>query len=146
MRKAIKYLIAYTMWIANMLLSIWFVYLTRTSVLSIMALFYQQGDFQYTKLVNLVDRVLVIVLGLGWLVFTIITEEYFRSGALKENLPKRFARVAGPLILCIFIVDLSLFWVQGVGEWMRWLILAIELVAGLALVVYSKKHIINKST
>jgi len=146
MRKVIKYLIAYMMWITNMILSIWFAYLTRTSVLGILALFYQQGDFQYTKLVDLIDRVLVVVLGLGWLVFTIFTEEYYRSGALKENLPKRFARIAGPLILCIFVVDLSLLWVQGASEWMRWLILAIELFAGLALIVYSRKDVKNIPT
>jgi hypothetical protein len=139
MRKVIRYLIAYTMWIANMGLAIWFIFLTRTSVLGILALFYQQGDFQYQKLVDLVDRVLVVVLGLGWLIFTVVTEEYFRSGALTENLPKRFARIAGPLILCIFVVDLTLVWVQGASDWMRWLILAIELFTGLALVVFTRR-------
>ena len=146
MRRVIQYFIAYTLWIVNMALSLWFAYLTRTSALGILALFYQQGDFQYTKLVNLVDRVLVVVLGLGWLVFTVVTEEYFRSGAKKKSLPIRFARVTGSLILCIFVVDLTLFWVQGIGDWMRWLILIIELSAGLALVVFSGKNVKNSST
>lgn len=146
MRKVTKYLITYIMWFANMVLSIWLCYLTRTSVLGILALFYQQGDFQYTKLVNLVDQVIVVVLGLSWLIFTVVTEEYFRSGALKENLPKRFARIAGPLILCIFVVDLTLLWVQGAGDGMRWLILGIELFAGLGLVVFSRKYVKNIPT
>ena len=146
MRKAARYLIVYAMWIVNMALSMWLFYLTRTSALGILALFSGSGDFQYSKTVNLVDRILVVVLGLGWLIFSIFTEEYFRSGALKENFLKRIARITGPLLLCIFVVDLIFFWLLGVGggDWMRWLILALELGAGLALVVFSRKEVINK--
>lgn len=146
MSKVVKYTIAYGMWIVDLGLSAWLFFLSRTTLLGILALFSEQGDFQYAKMVDLVDRIFVVVLGLGWLVFSIFTEEYYRTGALKENLLKRFARVTGPILLCIFVVDLMLFWLQGIGgdNWLRWLILAAELVIGLALVVYGKKNITIK--
>ena len=147
MSKVIKYMIAYGMWIVDLGLSAWLYFISRTALLGILALSYEQGDFQYSKAVDLVDRIFVVVLGLGWLVFSIFTEEYYRTGALKENLLKRFARVTGPLLLCVFVVDLILFWLQGIGgdNWLRWLILAAELVIGLALIVSGKKNATNKS-
>ena len=140
MNKVLKYLIAYGLWFINLGLSAWLIYISRTAVIALFAVFYQAGDYQFSKTVNLVDRILTIVLGLGWLVFSIVTEESYRTGARKKNLLKRFARFTGPLVLCIFVVDLILFWLQGIGgdNWMRWFILAIELVSGLGLFVFGR--------
>ena len=145
MGKVLRYILAYSMWFTDLGLSIWLFYISRMTLLGILAFFYQQGDFQYSNVVDLVDRIFVVVGGLGWLVFSVVTEEYYRTGTLKENFLKRFARVTGPLLLCIFIVDLVLIWVQSIGieGWLRWLILAAELVIGLALVVYGKKNTTN---
>jgi hypothetical protein len=141
MSKVIKYLVAYGMWIVDMGLATWLFYISRTTLLALLAQFYKQGNYQYTKMVNLVDRVFVVVLGLGWLIFSVVTEDYYRKGALKEKTLKRFARVTGPLLLCVFVIDLMLFWLQGIeaGDLLRWLILAAELVIGLALIVSGKK-------
>ena len=146
MNKLVKYVFAYGMWIVDMGLSLWLVYLSRTALLGLLAFFYTQGDYQYTKMVNLVDRIFVVVIGLGWLIFSIITEEFYRTGALKEDILKRFARITGPLLLSVFVVDLILFWLQGIsaGDWLRWLIFAAELVVGLALVVFGKKDTTTK--
>ena len=121
--------------------------MVRTATLALFAAFYQAGDFQYQKTVNLVDRVVIVLLGLGWLVFSIITEESYRTGALKKGLLKRFSRFTGPLLLCIFVVDLILFWLQGIGadNWLRWLILGIELVLGLGLFVFGRNLNTNKT-
>ena len=148
MSKVIKYVIAYGMWIVDLGLSIWLLFISRTVLLGLLSLFSNPGDFQYPKMVDLFDRVFVVVLGLGWLVFSIITEEYYRAGALKENTLKRFARVTGPILLCVFIVDLMLFWLQGTGgeNWLRWLILAAELGLGLAMVVSGRIKTANKPT
>ena len=141
MSKVLKYAIAYGMWIVNLGLSAWLIFISRTALLAFLAVLYEPGDFQFTKIVNLVDRIFTVVLGLGWLVLAIFTEENYRTGALKENLLKIFARYTGPLLLCIFIVDLMLFWLQGIAgdNWLRWLILTAELVIGLVLVLYGKK-------
>ena len=140
MNKVLKYILAYSLWIIDLGLSGWLFYISRTALIGLFAVFYQAGDFQFSKTVNLVDRVFTVILGLGWLVFSIFTEESFRTGALKKDLLRRFARFTGPLLLCIFVVDLVLFWLQGIGgdDWMRWLILAVELVAGLGLFVFGR--------
>lgn len=137
MSKVIKYAVAYGLWIVDLGLSIWLFFISRTALLGLLALPYEEGNFQYAKIVNLVDRIFVVVAGLGWLIFSIVTEERYRTGALKENILKGFARFTGPILLCLFIVDLILFWLQGIsaGNGLRWLILAAELSLGLAMVV-----------
>ena len=61
---------------------------------------------------------------------------------------KRFARVTGPILMCIFLVDLILFGLQGFGggDWLRWLILSAELVLGLMLILYARKTAANEPT
>jgi hypothetical protein len=134
MSKVFRYATAYGLWILGIGLAFWLLYL------SILALFYEQGEWQYTKTVNLVDRIITVTLGLGWLVYTIVTEDKYRKGALKGDLLKSFARFTGPVLVSIFVVDLILFWLGGVGSdnLLRWLILAAELGGGIALVVYGK--------
>jgi hypothetical protein len=141
MNKVFKYAIAYGMWIVDLGLAFWFVYMTRTGLLGIFALFYQAGEWEYAKAVNLTDRVSTILLGLGWLAFSIVVEDYYRKGLGKGNLMKCIARVTGPVLLGLFVVDLILFWLQGIGSdnWLRWLILAGELGIGIALFVSGKK-------
>lgn len=146
MNKVIKYAIAYGMWIADLGLAIWLFFISRTSLVGILALFYEPGDLAYSHAVDVIEKVISIILGLGWLAFSIVTEDYYRTGALEGNLLKRFARVTGPVLLCIFIVDLMLFWLVGIGgdNWLRWLILAAELGIGIVLVVAGKKKSTNK--
>lgn len=140
MNKVIKYVTAYGMWIADLGLALWLFYITRIGFLAILALFNDPGDWEYSHAANLLDRVITVILGLGWLVFSIVTEDYYRTGAQQENLLKRFARVTGQVLLCIFIFDLILFWLQGIGnDWLRWFILTAELGTGIALVVSGKK-------
>ena len=136
MAKIIKYAGAYTLWIADLGLTFWLIFISRTVFLDIFALFYKEGAWVYSRRVDLADKVFLLILGLGWLVFMIVVEAYFRAGALGDDLLKRFARVTGPVLLCIFSVDLILFWLQGVGgdNWLRWFILATELGLGIALI------------
>lgn len=140
MNKVIKYAIAYGMWIADLGLSLWLFYISRIGLLAFLALFYEPGDFAFSHRVDLIDKIFTVVLGLGWLAFSIVTEEKYRTSAPEENLLKCFARFTGPVLLCIFAVDLILFWLSGIGgdNWLRWLILASELGVGIALVVYGK--------
>jgi hypothetical protein len=147
MNKVLKYVSAYSMWIVVSGFVAWLFYLGRTVLLGLLALSGQAGEWQFAKTVNLIDRVVTVVLGLGWLAFVIITEDYFRTTVKKENLLSRFARITGPVLLCIFVVDLVLFWLQGINSdnWLRWLFLAAELGGGIALVVAVRKTPIIKS-
>ena len=141
MTKAFKYVLAYVMWFVDLGLSVWLFYLSRTTLLALLAVFNKPGDWWYAQRAILTDRVFTVISGIGLLVFFVITEEYFRTGALREGLDKRFATVTGPLVLCIFIVDLILFGLQGssAAGWLRRMIFSIELVTGLFLVVYARK-------
>lgn len=135
MTKIIKYAGAYAMWVVDLGLAFWLVFISRTVYLGIFALFYKQGAWAYSHRVDLADKVFLLILGLGWLVFMIVAEAYFRAGARQDDLLKRFARVTGPVLLSIFGADLILVWLQGVrgGDWLRWFILAAELGLGIAL-------------
>jgi hypothetical protein len=146
MKKVINYAIAYGMWIADLMLAFWLAYLSRTDFLGILALFYKKGQWQYSRQVDFADKAFMLVLGLGWLALMVIIEEYFRVGIQKKDLLKRFARVTGPVLLCLFVVDLILFWLEGIGSgnWLRWIILAAELGIGTALLVSAKTRSTSK--
>jgi len=140
MAKIIKYVGAYLMWIVDLGLSFWLLLMSRTVFLGLFALSYKGGNLVYAQRVDFADKVFSILLGLGWLVFMIIVEAYFRSGASRDDLLKRFANVTGPVLLVIFGVDLTLFLLQGIGTGgrLRWFVLAAELSAGIVLLMLAR--------
>ena len=140
MAKIIKYVGAYLMWIVALGLSFWLFLMSRTVFLGLFALSYRGGNLVYAQRVDFADKVFTILLGLGWLVFMIIAEAYFRAGASRDDLLKRFARITGPVVLGIFGVDLILFWLQGVGRggWLRQSVLAAELGMGILLLMLAR--------
>ena len=136
MTKVLKYLLAYVLWIIDLALGLWLLLISRTVFLDILALSFKEGSWVYSRRVDFADKVFLLVLGLGWLIFMIIIEHSYRASALTGELPQRFAWVTGFLLLCIFVIDMLMFWVQGAGNnWLRWLILAAELGIGIALLV-----------
>jgi hypothetical protein len=142
MSKAFKYAVAYGMLLVDLGLSAWLFIMSRTVLRAFLALSYEPGVFRQLKRAQVIDQISTILLGLGWLAFFVLAEGYYRAGALEEGLVKRFARVTGPILLCVFVLDLILFWLQGIGgdDWLRWLILLAELIIGSALVVYGRKR------
>jgi hypothetical protein len=140
MAKTIKYVSAYLMWVVDLGLAFWFFIISRTVFLGIFALSYKSGQLVYAQRVDFADKVFSILLGLAWLIFMIIVEAYFRAGASRDDLLKRFASVTGLVLLGIFCVDLILFWLQGVGTggWLRWFVLAAELSAGIVLLMLAR--------
>jgi hypothetical protein len=148
MAKIIKYIGAYTLWIADLGLALWLILISRTVFLGIFAMSYKPGSLVYAQRVDFADKIFWLILGLGWLAFMIAVEAYFRIGALHDDLLKRFARVTGPVLLSIFGVDLILFWLQGVagGNWLRWFILAAELGFGIALLVSARPQLKSNPT
>lgn len=146
MSKVFKYAVAYGMLLVDLALSAWLLIMSRTVLLAFLALSYEPGVFRHLKRAQVIDQVSTVLLGLGWLALFVFAESYYRAGALEQGLVKRFARVTGPILLCIFVVDLVLFWVQGIGDdWLRWLILLAELMVGSVLVVYGRKRAREKN-
>jgi hypothetical protein len=144
MTRLSKYLGAYVSWLVNLGLAFWLLILTRTVYLGIFALSYKPGAYIYAQRVELADKVFVLILGVGWLIFMIVTESYFRKGAVRDDLLKRFARVTGLVLLGISCVDLLLLSLQGGGDWRRWLILAAELGLGIMLATLTRSQPISK--
>lgn len=146
MTRLYKYLSAYLMWLVVLGLAFWLVLVTRTTYLTIFAAFYEPGGLIYTYRVGFADKAFMLLLGLGWLIFMIVAESYFRRGIALDGLFGRFAKITGPLLLIVFSVDLLLLWLQGGGNWRRWLILAAELSFGMILIRYNLARPQLKST
>ena len=146
MIKVLKFSLAYVLWVADLGLGLWLLFISRNAFLDILALSYKPGNLTYGHQVDFADKMFVITLGIGWLGLMIGIEHYYRTSALTGELLQRFARVTGLLLLCVFVVDLILVWVQGVGNntWLRWLILAAELGAGVALIVAVRRRFAPK--
>jgi formate hydrogenlyase subunit 3/multisubunit Na+/H+ antiporter MnhD subunit len=98
MKTAIKYIIAYSMWIIDLGLALWLFFISRTALRNLLLLFYKPGNLTYGYRVDFIDKIFSLVVGLGWLLFSIFSEGYFRTGVNKEDLPKRVARVTGALL------------------------------------------------
>jgi hypothetical protein len=137
---------AYVLWVVDLGLGLWLFLLSRALALGLFALFYREGAWSYARRVDFVDKILVLLFGLAWLTFMIVLEHYFRTSALTGDLPRRFAKVTGILLLSVFVVDMILFGVQGVGSsgWLRWLILAAELGIGILLILANKNRLAPK--
>jgi hypothetical protein len=146
MTRLSKYLGAYVLWLVDLGLAFWFVILTRTVYLGFFALSYRPGAYVYAQRVDLADKFFVLILGVGWLIFMIITESYFRKGAVSDDLFLRFARVTGAVLLSLFGVDLLLLWLQGGGDWRHWLILTAEVGLGIILITFDRSWPKSKLT
>ena len=142
MRKISKYVLAYSMWFIDLLLAIWLLMISRWALLTIVTpLLIDPGHFLYPRRAEVMNAVYTLLLGIGWVTFMIITQKYYSFGARQGNLSKRFARITGLLLLCIFLVDSIFFYVHGfdANNWLRWLIISAELVLGVILILYGRK-------
>ena len=146
MRNILKFILAYFLWFIDLGLAAWLAFIGRTALFALPAVFFHRGSIFYSSRAEVMDTVFTLLIGLGWLIFMVVTLEYFQPGEQKVNLIKRFATVTGPLVLCIFIVDSILFFLQGfdANNWLRLLIISAELVVGIILVIYSRKYGTNK--
>jgi hypothetical protein len=147
MNRLIRYLGAYSIWIADLVLALWLAFLSREAFLDILALFYKEDNFAYLNAANFADKAFTVLLGLGWLAFMIVVEAYFRAGALEGDLIKRLARVTGQVLLWIFAVDLLSFWLRSVPsrDGLRWFLLTAELCGGMALLMLVKTRSVSTS-
>ena len=139
-KRWLSYGVAYLVWIVLLLLGLWFIVISRQGFLGALSAFYVKDSLPRAWEARFYDKAYTIALGLLWLVFMIITEDYFRTGVGQGRLWRRCARVAGPELLLIFVADLFLLLVQrGAGRsWWRWLILASEIVGGVALFCFGR--------
>ncbi len=133
--KSLKIAAAYLLWLVNALFGIWLIFICRNTWLAIFNQYYINGSPMRADRAGLLDRLFSILLGLLWFGLVIIFETYFRNSVAKNTLMKHFAKGTAPIVLAIFGVDLILALIQGFAiiGWLRFFILLVELVLGLAL-------------
>jgi hypothetical protein len=136
MKKIIAILMYLLFWIVDLLLAAWIFIQSREVIQGLLGINIRNANFafQITKEMQFIDRIAVIFLAIGWLIFMIVVEECFRNGAGKGDLVRRFLCVTGPVIVVILSLDIGLLLLQGISTiiWERWILLVLELViAGL---------------
>jgi hypothetical protein len=148
MKKVLNYILYIIFWIFDLGLATLLVFRSRTLILDLLFLFGDPTNWHYIQVINMIDRFLVVILGISWLIFMIVVEEYFRTGVPGGTLLKRFAKITAPLLLILSAIDLLLVFVQGAGKagWLQWLALLVELGAGIILLMFYKNRFTPKST
>ena len=134
--KILNIIVAYGAWIIDIGLSLWFFVLSRQAIQLWIATFYLNGSFSRRMSVRFIDQGFTIFIGLLMLIYMIVTENYYRVGVTKGMLARRIARLTGPLVLLIGLVDLFLALVLGaatVGT-LRLVLVALELIVGVAII------------
>ncbi len=133
-----RYIAAYMLWLVNLLLGLWLVFISRNAWLSAFDKWYIQGSPTYAWRAALFDKILILILGFGWLILVVVCETNFRNGVKKQDLFRRFARATAPVVLLIFAVDVFLTFMQGIGivGWARLFIMLVELVLGIWLILF----------
>ena len=139
-KKIVDYVIVYLMWIVTMLLGIWLLLLSRGALQAALTVFYVRNAMDRSLQAGFIDRIFTITIGLFWLGLMIASESYFRKGIERGDLIRRFAKLIGPGLLLIFMVDIFLLFMQGnsAAIWSRWVILAGELFSGIGLFLFGK--------
>lgn len=124
-----KYAVAYTTWVTSFLLWVWFMFLARNAITSLLALYYYQEKWQRGKEIQAISQGWLFLSGLVWLILMIFVENYMRVGVKKHDFDRRIGKVLGPEIVLIFIADLALAFAVGLDKlpMLRWLVLLVEL-------------------
>ena len=132
------YIMAYLLWVVAMLLGVAFLLIGMNGIPQLLAPFFSATDFNVRFMAGFINRIFLVVSGIGILVIIVAVESYFRHGAQSNTLWQRAARVFGPMLLLVFVADLCqvIFLQYPFGLNPRWLILALELAAALALTYF----------
>ena len=143
MRKLwVKYLIAYGMWIVFTLAGIYFVIISRTSLVGFLDLYFVPkevlGTFQRGKEAQFIDKAYLLVASFIVLILMIVVEEYFKHGARRGDLAKRLCRVFGREMLFIFAASLASAFLVGFSP-LIWLALFAELIASIVMIYFGAK-------
>ncbi len=125
-------IIAYAAWLVDMGLSVWLFLLSRQALQAWIALYYLNGSFTRRMSVRFLDQAFSIGIGVIVLIYMIVSEHYLRMAAGKGVLPRTIARMTGPVVLLIGLVDLALAMMVGPGlvGALRWVLIFVELIVG----------------
>ena len=129
----IKYFIAYGMWFVFTLVGLFFLIVSRNSLMELLKRYYVQDKFQRGMEVQFFDKAYLLVVAFAILILMIVVEEYFKHGVQKGELAKRIFKVFGPEILLMFAASLASAYLVGFST-LIWLALGVQLVAGILMI------------
>lgn len=134
MKKALQGLAAGLLLLPILLLGMWIFIVGREVFSGLLGTYFVGESLARGYQAGFYEKVFLLVVGLSWLVLSIVAEEFLRRSVKKGNILKVFSRFVGiegfvalglDGIMLIFLSDLS-----TIGS-IRWLILAGELVCGI---------------
>lgn len=127
----LSHILVYLLWTLLVALGFWFLILSREVFLSAAA--YYVGD-SVTRgwQIRFYDKIFFLFVGLLLLIFIYVVENYLREGIEKHTILRRFAKIAGWVLLLIAAADVLLLFLQGlVGAGsLRWVVIAAEVGLG----------------
>ncbi|MDI7275060.1 MAG: hypothetical protein QME94_03695, partial [Anaerolineae bacterium] len=123
-------LAAYLAWAVLLMVALWLLVLGREVFLGVLATLYAGDSPALGRQVGFLEKMFVLGAGLLWIAFMVLSEAYLEAGARRGRLRRHLARIAGPQLLLLGAVDLSLLLLQGASAWLRWLILGLEVLLG----------------
>ncbi len=129
-----NYMLFYVLWVLLMALGFWFLFLSREVFLTAAAYF--AGDSVTAGWqVRFYDKIFFLAVGLGLLIFILVTENYLRAGIARHTVWQRFVKVGGWTLLVIAAADLLLLILQQFTgfSWLRGLVIAAEIGLGAGL-------------
>jgi hypothetical protein len=130
----LSYVLFYLFWTVLIGLGFWFLILSREAVTAALS-YYAGDDFVRLWRAGFYDKAFFLFMGLAVLVFIYSTEGYLRAGIEKHDLLRRFFKTTGWVLLALFVMDLTLLFLQQFsgGLWPRGGVLILELGAGVVL-------------
>lgn len=138
MKDVLRYLLVYLMWFVVLASGLWMGIIAREVLLAAMTRIVME-TYREIATARFVHHCFLVLAGLGLIGLIAAAEEYFRRGVRYGDLVWRFARVEGPLLLAIVVMDLVLLLLQeGADSLQRWLIILGGLACGLSLMLYGR--------
>jgi hypothetical protein len=137
MKKTLQYMAAYLLLLPILFLGMWLFVLGREVLSGLLSTYFVGNSFLRGYQAGLYDRIFLVVVGVGWMVLFVVSEELLRRTANKGGIIRTFSRFLGVECLLAFVLDsIMVFLLSDLSTigWVRWLILGAELICGGALV------------
>ena len=130
LKPILLHILCYSLWVVTVALAFLNLIVARNLYLIIMSV----ASVPYWT-IGALDKLLFIAAGVVWLVLTIFTEHYYRTGIPENSLWKRFSLFMGIQLLFLFTAHLLPSLLVGVRNftWWEYLLFTGELGGGLLL-------------
>jgi len=137
-KKWFQELSIYLVWLPIVALLFWLAIQLRTAIEIGLSAFYVGADLWKFKVAAVIDKYSFAAIICIWIMVIILIEAHLRNGMRDKSLTRRFARIFGPGLLALFLVDLfnALMPSTNPVGWAQWLAIAVEFLLGSGIAYY----------